>query len=80
MTSLDLDFLAAPALGLPWLLTDWLNVRDSKPSIPYRNIAKLRGLMHMEVDEVADMMIDMEVDKVADKVAGMVMNILFWTK
>ena len=32
--------------------------------------------MHMEVDQVVDMMMDMEVDKVAD----MVMKILFRTK
>ena len=34
------------------------------------------GVMLMEVDQVADMMMDIEVDKVA----GMVMKILFRTK
>ena len=34
------------------------------------------GVMHREVDKVADMMMDIEVDKVVD----MVMKILFRTK
>ena len=34
------------------------------------------NVMHMEVDQVADMIMDMEVDKVAE----MVMKILFWPK
>ena len=37
------------------------------------------GVMHMEVDQVADMMMDMKVDKVADMVADTVMKI-FKTK
>ena len=37
------------------------------------------GVMHMEVDKLADMMVDMDVDKVAEKVADMVMKILFRT-
>ena len=36
----------------------------------------MMGVMLMEVDQVADMMMDIEVDKVA----GMVMKILFRTK
>ena len=32
--------------------------------------AKLMGVMHMEVDKVADMMMDMEVDMVSGKVAA----------
>ena len=47
-----------------------------QPSRPNQNLAKLIGVMHMEVDQVVDMMMDMEVDKVAD----MVMKILFRTK
>ena len=44
-------------------------VRGSKPSRQNRNLAILRGVMYMEVDEMADMMMDMEVNKVADEVA-----------
>ena len=51
---------------------------DSKPSdLPDKpKPCKTEWLIHMEVDEVADMMMDMEVDKVAD----MVMKILLRTK
>ena len=42
------------------------------------------GVIHMEVDQVANMRMDMKVnewaDKVADKVANMVMEILFRRK
>ena len=80
--SVHFQFLAAlAALGLPWLLTDWpfysllwiqsLPAFETKPKP-----RKMMGVMLMEVDQVADMMMDIEVDKVA----GMVMKILFRTK
>ena len=34
------------------------------------DLAKLMGVMDMEVDKVADMMMDMEVDMVSGKVAA----------
>ena len=51
-------------------LANWMfcifTIRDSKPSgLPDQT----EILMHMEVDEMADMMIDMEVYKVAEEVA-----------
>ena len=55
-----------------------------QPSRPNRNFSKLMGVIHMEVDQVANMRMDMKVnkwaDKVADKVANMVMEILFRRK
>ena len=39
-------------------------VRGSKPSRQNRNLAILRGVMYMEVDDVADMMMNIEVNKV----------------
>ena len=45
--------------------------------MPNQNLAELRGVINMEVYEVADMMMDMEVDKVADKVADMVKKIIY---
>ena len=85
--SVHFQFLAAlAALGLPWLLTDWpfysLLWIQSLPALPTKPETSQNwgGLMYMEVDEVADMMMDIEVDKVADKVVDMVMKILFRTK
>ena len=76
-------FLAAlAALGLPWSLTDcFVIVLDSKPSSLPDQIETLQNWwgdaqLHMEVDQVAGMMMDIEVDKVAD----MVMKILLRTK
>ena len=46
---------------MTWRLTRWLTrVADIV-------VAKLMGVMHMEVDKVPEMMMDMKVDKVADK-------------
>ena len=60
-------FFSCPSSSRPTLVTDcygMLTVRDSKPSRPNRNLAKVRRMMHMEM---ADMMMDMEVDKVDDR-------------
>ena len=59
-----------------FLHIDCYGFKTFQLSRPNQNIAKLIGVMHMEVDQVVDMMMDMEVDKVAD----MVMKILFRTK
>ena len=80
-------FLAAlAALGLPWshtysLTNCFVIVLDSKPSSLPDQIETLQNWwgdaqLHMEVDQVAGMMMDIEVDKVAD----MVMKILLRTK
>ena len=66
---------SCPSSSRPTLVTHSLTVpfivRGSKPSRQNRNLAILRGVMYMEVDEMADMMMDMEVNK-ADKLADMV--------
>ena len=49
---------------MTWRLTRWLTrVADIV-------VAKLMGVMHMEVDKVADIAVNMEVDMVSGKVAA----------
>ena len=74
---------SCPSSAMPTMVTYSLflhigcvGFKAFRPSRPNRNLAKLMGVMHMEVDQVADMMMDMKVDKVADMVADMVMKIL----
>ena len=56
-------------------LTDCVGFKAFQPSRPNLNLAKLMGVMHVEVGQVADMMMDMKVE-VADMVADLVMKIL----
>ena len=70
-------FLAA--LGLPWSLFWHIDCVGFKAFQTKSKPCKTDGgdaQLHMEVDQVADMMMDMEVDNVAD----MVMKILLRTK
>ena len=70
---MSVQLFSCPSSSRPTLVTHSLTVpfivRDSKPYRQNRNLAILRGVMYMEVDEMADMMMDMEVNKVADEVA-----------